>query len=128
MQKLQYVNFHAELHYRETMHTYALELETQRVWDYAGDGYVHRIIQNKADGKLVEFPGVNHHTDFRGGYIFFLAFALVGNLTVWLRVEDEKEKYSAVKFDAITMEYNFLLTSQLETQRAFFEKQVSLRI
>ena len=63
----QYVNFHAEHHYRETMHTYALELETQRVWDYAGDGYVHRIIQNKADGKLVEFPGVNHSSDFRGG-------------------------------------------------------------
>jgi BRCA1-associated protein len=27
------------------MHLYALELETQRVWDYAGDGYVHRLIQ-----------------------------------------------------------------------------------
>jgi BRCA1-associated protein len=37
------------------------------VWDYAGDGYVHRIIQNKADGKLVEFPGVNNSSDFRGG-------------------------------------------------------------
>ena len=26
------------------------------MWDYAGDGYVHRLIQNKADGKLVELP------------------------------------------------------------------------
>lgn len=43
-------------------------------------------------------------------------------------MEDEKEKYSAMKFDAITMEYNFLLSSQLETQRAFFEKQVSTNI
>eukprot|EP00026_Physarum_polycephalum_P006206 Phypoly_transcript_06248.p1 GENE.Phypoly_transcript_06248~~Phypoly_transcript_06248.p1 ORF type:complete len:549 (+),score=111.46 Phypoly_transcript_06248:126-1772(+) len=102
-----YVNFHAEHHYKETMHTYALELETQRVWDYAGDGYVHRIIQNKTDGKLVEFPGVNHNSDFRGG------------------VEDEKEKFSTIKLDAITMEYNFLLTSQLETQRAYFEKQIA---
>jgi len=35
-----------------------LELETQqRVWDYVGDNYVHRLIQNKADGKLVELPG-----------------------------------------------------------------------
>jgi len=102
-----YVNFHAEHHYRETMHTYALELETQRVWDYAGDGYVHRIIQNKADGKLVEFPGVDQNSNFRGG------------------VEDEKEKFSTVKIEAITMEYNFLLTSQLETQRAYFEKQLA---
>ena len=33
-----------------------MELETQRVWDYAGDGYVHRLIQSKTDGKLVEVP------------------------------------------------------------------------
>ncbi len=25
-----------------------------QVWDYAGDGYVHRLIQSKTDGKLVE--------------------------------------------------------------------------
>jgi BRCA1-associated protein len=95
-----YVNFHAEQHYRETMHTYALELETQRVWDYAGDGYVHRIIQNKTDGKLVEFPGVNMPSDFRY----------------------EKDE---AKIEAITMEYNFLLTSQLEAQRAYFEQQIA---
>ncbi|KAF4402457.1 hypothetical protein G4B88_012242 [Cannabis sativa] len=27
---------------------------TTRVWDYAGDNYVHRLIQSKTDGKLVE--------------------------------------------------------------------------
>lgn len=24
------------------------------MWDYAGDNYVHRLIQSKTDGKLVE--------------------------------------------------------------------------
>ena len=24
------------------------------MWDYVGDGYVHRLIQSKTDGKLVE--------------------------------------------------------------------------
>lgn len=28
------------------------------MWDYAGDNYVHRLIQSKTDGKLVE---LNHH-------------------------------------------------------------------
>ena len=51
-----YRRAHAQAHYERTTHLYALELETQRVWDYAGDGYVHRLIQNKADGKLVELP------------------------------------------------------------------------
>jgi len=31
-----------------------MELGSSRVWDYAGDNYVHRLVQNKADGKLVE--------------------------------------------------------------------------
>lgn len=52
-----YNDAHAYHHYMETNHLYALELETQRVWDYAGDGYVHRLIQNTIDGKLVELPG-----------------------------------------------------------------------
>lgn len=26
------------------------------MWDYASDGYVHRLIQSKTDGKLVEVP------------------------------------------------------------------------
>jgi BRCA1-associated protein len=33
-----------------------MELQSQRVWDYVGDGYVHRLIQNARDGKLVELP------------------------------------------------------------------------
>lgn len=42
------------MHWKETEHCYSLELETQRVWDYAGNNYVHRLIQSKTDGKLVE--------------------------------------------------------------------------
>ncbi len=41
-------------HYQETQHTYSMQLGNNRVWDYAGDNYVHRLIQNKGDGKLVE--------------------------------------------------------------------------
>jgi hypothetical protein len=47
---------HAHTHWLTSSHCYALELESQRVWDYAGDNYVHRLIQSKTDGKLVEVP------------------------------------------------------------------------
>lgn len=33
-----YVGAHAYQHYRETSHLYSLEIDTQRVWDYTGDG------------------------------------------------------------------------------------------
>ena len=41
-------------HFERTNHTYAMQLSNGRVWDYVGDNYVHRLIQNKEDGKLVE--------------------------------------------------------------------------
>ena len=49
-----YASGHAVSHWRETDHCYSLELDTQRVWDYLGDGYVHRLIASKTHGHLVE--------------------------------------------------------------------------
>jgi BRCA1-associated protein len=48
-----YQGGHAASHYRNTNHTYALQIGTNRVWDYCGDNFVHRLLQNKTDGKLV---------------------------------------------------------------------------
>lgn len=89
-----YVEGHAYNHFVETQHTYAMQLGNNRVWDYAGDNYVHRLIQNKADGKLVEFnerPAVE---------------------------QDEK-------LDSMQLEYTYLLTSQLESQRLYFEGKIT---
>lgn len=41
-------------HYVETQHCYSMHLGNNRVWDYVGDNFVHRILMNKGDGKLVE--------------------------------------------------------------------------
>ncbi|KAI9187685.1 hypothetical protein H9P43_002076 [Blastocladiella emersonii ATCC 22665] len=49
-----YTAGHAHDHYAATRHAFALELDTQRVWDYARDTYVHRLVQAGPDGKLVE--------------------------------------------------------------------------
>ncbi|KAF9414546.1 hypothetical protein BGZ94_000358 [Podila epigama] len=98
-----YQEKHAYSHYYESSHLYALELETQRVWDYAGDGYVHRLIQNKTDGKLVELPS-----------------AIDGQLPSQHSVQVGQEK-----LDAIGLEYTYLLTSQLESQRLYFDAQMA---
>ncbi|KAJ2919497.1 hypothetical protein MD484_g888, partial [Candolleomyces efflorescens] len=107
-----YGQAHAHAHYQSTTHLYALELETQRVWDYAGDGYVHRLIQNKADGKLVELPS---------------ASSSMGATT---QRDDglgptQADALSAEKIEAIGIEYSYLLTSQLDSQRAFYESQTN---
>ncbi|KAH9888935.1 zf-UBP-domain-containing protein [Cubamyces lactineus] len=106
-----YGRAHAHAHYLSTTHLYALELETQRVWDYAGDGYVHRLIQNKADGKLVELPSaaaaVGTRSDSGGGG------------------PTAADALTAEKIEAIGIEYSYLLTSQLDSQRTFYEEQTA---
>ena len=81
-----------------------MDLATQRVWDYASDSYVHRIVQNKTDGKLVELPSAND---------------------ISLPLDDITDEYlPREKLDSIGLEYTHLLTSQLESQRLYFEEKV----
>lgn len=89
-----YYGQHAHSHFLETQHTYAMQLGNNRVWDYAGDNYVHRLVQSKGDGKLVEVD--------EGGR----------------RVQEEK-------VDSLALEYTYLLTSQLEKQRLYFEEKMN---
>ncbi|XP_052864720.1 BRCA1-associated protein isoform X2 [Anopheles cruzii] len=89
-----YQGGHAASHYRATNHTYALQLGTNRVWDYAGDNFVHRLLQSKSDGKLVA-------TQSPGG-------------------ADGEEK-----IDSMQLEFTYLLTSQLDAQRDYYEERLS---
>lgn len=106
-----YKSQHAFDHWKETQHCYALELESQRVWDYAGDGYVHRLVQSKSDGKLVEVTGPGE-SSYRNDQ------ALEGSSKMDY---DRDEAIVASKIDGIVYEYNHLLTAQLESQRLYFE-------
>ncbi|KAI9900674.1 hypothetical protein N3K66_004936 [Trichothecium roseum] len=98
-----YKGGHAKDHWKETAHSFALELETQHVWDYAGDMWVHRLIRDKGDGKLVELPN------------------RTGNQQ---RNEDE-DVVPRAKLENIGLEYTHLLTSQLESQRAYYEDMLN---
>jgi len=72
---------------------------------------VHRLIQNKADGKLVELPSAASSmgvTPREGGLGPSQADAL-----------------SAEKIEAIGIEYSYLLTTQLDSQRSFYEEQTT---
>ena len=57
-----YAQGHAYNHFQESDHCFALEIKTQRVWDYINDEFVHRLIQG--DGKIVQTdPHVKYHTE-----------------------------------------------------------------
>lgn len=112
-----YRSGHANNHWQETSHCYALELETQRVWDYASDGYVHRLIQSKTDGKLVEVPSpAPAQRDDGGG-----GGGATSSNTETRYDADMEEALMSSKLDAIGQEYNALLANQLDEQRRWFE-------
>lgn len=107
---------HAHRHYHETGHLYSLELETQRVWDYAGDGYVHRLIQSKAELNHMDEGGPNPHTTHPQGSVQMEASSSKAGRGDAANVEE--------KMEALGLEYSHLLSTQLESQRAFYEDQI----
>eukprot|EP00934_Nitzschia_sp_Nitz4_P004075 Nitzschia sp. Nitz4//scaffold202_size38995//34114//35856//NITZ4_007637-RA/size38995-processed-gene-0.50-mRNA-1//-1//CDS//3329541399//4065//frame0 len=98
---------HAAQHYDETLHAYALDTETQHVWDFAGQGYVHRLLQNKEDGKLVEGTDPNTSSQER-------------SMTPGLSDTQEGEVVHR-KLEGFASQYYTLLKGQLEQQRTFYE-------
>jgi len=90
-----YTSEHAQEHYLETQHNFAMALNDNRVWDYHGDYFVHRLIQNESSRKIIE-------TKDNG--------------------EDPKEK-AEIELN-IQMECMALLTSQLEKQKQYWEAKL----
>lgn len=119
---------HAHRHHQETGHLYSLELETQRVWDYAGDGYVHRLIQNKAESKTADEGGPTPAT-FRDPPVGKSSRQMEasGSAAGQSRLaKGEGMSEMEEKMEAIGLEYSHLLSTQLESQRAFYEDQVRM--
>jgi BRCA1-associated protein len=99
---------HAWDHYEKTLHAYALNTETQHVWDFAGQGYVHRLLQNKEDGKLVEVNDPRNTTSHERSTSPGLTEAQEGEVV-------------HRKLEGFASQYYTLLKSQLEQQRIFYQ-------
>lgn len=90
---------HSHAHFLETQHCYTMELGANRVWDYVGDNFVHRLVATDSnDGKMVEAG----HADSAASADEFV---------------DGVQVNKAEKMDSMQLEYTYLLTSQLEEQR-----------
>lgn len=143
-----YRGSHAATHWQESGHGYALELESQRVWDYASDAYVHRLIRSKTDGKLVEVPAPGASRGARGrrdssscgghsggecsnDYHHNGCSHVHGGGGHYSSGEggddgggldpDVEEAMVLSKLDVLAQEYNHLLVSQLDSQRHHYE-------
>jgi len=106
-----YKGGHAKEHWKESAHNFALEIQTQYVWDYAGDLWVHRLLRDKGDSKFIELPSSSRAQGF-------------GSTNDNTGGREDMEMVPREKLDNIGMEYTHLLTSQLDSQRIYFEDLV----
>ncbi|KAK6941681.1 Zinc finger, UBP-type [Dillenia turbinata] len=107
-----YKEGHAVKHWTDTQHSYSLHLDTQRVWDYVGDRYVHRLNQSRADGKM--------------GLMNYDCLSLEGDCGTCGCSEDSGISGALYdsKVEAILDEYNRLLATQMEAQRKNYESLI----
>jgi len=121
---------HAMQHYEETLHAYALDTETQHVWDFAGGGYVHRLLQNVDDGKIVEGRDPRALSEFEhdvdqgmdGASSSLSAMERSNTPTYSTSAEDDEAVHR--KLEGIAGQYYTLLKSQLEQQRIYYEQKI----
>ncbi|KAI7852106.1 hypothetical protein BDC45DRAFT_485795 [Circinella umbellata] len=127
-----YHDAHAYDHYMETGDSYALEIKTQQIWDYTGDRYIHRLIQNMIDGSLVELPSATNSSvvtmptttsSSSSSPTTTITTATVGSTSQ--QTLNKNNNSSPEKLDAMSVEYTYMLTSQLESQREHYEEQLS---
>ncbi|OCF61489.1 BRCA1-associated protein [Kwoniella mangroviensis CBS 10435] len=138
---------HARRHWEESGHVLAMELETQRVWDYKGDNYVHRLIQSRSDGKLVELPSASslvtsshisrplplggtpsqppsvNGTPHRPSHT--QPSSARGSMSSNDAGPSSGDVEKMATIESITLEYSYLLSSQLESMRHHYESQQS---
>lgn len=149
-----YSKGHARAHWKESGHMLAMELETQRVWDYKGDNYVHRLIQTRTDGKLVELPSASSLATIATPApsrmlplnrplddTTYAPRSLPGSPSpqpgTHTRTDsgangngagpssNDVEKMGTI--EAITLEYSYLLSSQLEAMRQHYEGEAAVQ-
>lgn len=114
-----YDQAHAYDHYVATGHCYAMDTESQRVWDYVSDGYVHRLLQNEVDGKLVELPSpMGSSSGPRGnGGGGSQSSTAADVAAAAMKAAETSEK----KLDDVGLQFAQMLSSQLDSQRDYYE-------
>ncbi|MES1904338.1 MAG: hypothetical protein MHPSP_000163 [Paramarteilia canceri] len=94
-----YLSHHALNHFYTSHHTYALELGTGKVWDYAADNYVHRLVQSHIENKIVEVPP--------------------STASQFEEIEFD------LKLETINLEYSCIITKEMEEQRKYFTEIIN---
>jgi len=102
-----YQNTHMVNHFEQTLHRFTVDVQDGYVWDYEGDGYVHRLAQRMehAQDRFVVCGASSDSDDDMGD-------------------PAEENDMVVTKIESVATHYNHLLNSQLEEQYVFYTKKL----
>jgi BRCA1-associated protein len=120
-----YTQEHAQQHYLDTSHNYAMALSDNRVWDYAGDYFVHRLVANESSEKIVETK-VNSkdlETKIQTECLKFFSIQLEEQRKYWEEKMNEKDKENKEKCKEIAEELEKFKSRAVTKEEFDKEKQ-----
>ncbi len=82
-----------------------MQFQNNRIWDYIGDTFVHRLTKNQQDAIIINFPDVNSNN----------ITSVAGDMNSTNALYQER-------VDAAIWEYCYVITHQMEQQRIYFQK------
>ena len=123
-----YIGGHAYKHWQDSGHGYCLSVSTQRVWDYVREEYVHRLVRSKHDGKLVELRGSRRKQRTRRPtqqQQQQQEEEVEADADSSFEALETSELSTSLKLEELLIEYNYLLSSQLDKQRQYYQQQIA---
>lgn len=128
---------HIDRHYESTLHTYAMNVYTRNVWDFAGDGYVHRLILNVSESSgtptissCASRPDTSDDPSLQSSSVKIVEvsdsrFQSQIRLQTAPLTSQQEELIVNRKLEDAAQHYNQLLAWQMATQRDYYELQLA---
>lgn len=101
---------HAVSHFEETFHRYSMDLQNLCIWDYKGDGFIHRIGGHIEDSRM----------DYSASGAEFRRPLSPENID-----ETEAMSLTRIKLQSVSLYYDNLLADQLKQQKEYFDARMT---
>ena len=105
-----YKKGHAKEHWYSSGHCLSMEAESERIWDYSNDTFVHRIMKGENGKTIIVNSGCS------------LSFAntangdVLGNshMQIWNSADEKGEELNTTRVDNAIWEYCYVISHQME--------------
>lgn len=127
---------HAHMHYERTKHAYALDVTTRLVWDFASEGFVHRVALQKNGEDRKQLSAIQDPSAPRGFLDNYdseddyddrsddVSDAATVSRRKILRATTAVRDFENNKLEGMAVEFNELMRTQLARQRETYEARI----